>query len=104
MISRLAGGDRIAVLQSSNQAELIQSWTDDIDKVVRVLKTKLFATKRSRIFETMTKAAQVLSDQPEGSRHIVLITDGVETPGGKFALDDAIKQLIAARATVHIIN
>jgi VWFA-related protein len=104
VISRLREGDRIAVLQSSNQAELIQPWTDDVDKVVRVLKTKLFATKRSRIFETMTKAAQVLSDQPEGSRHVILITDGVESPGGKVYLDDAIKQLLEARATVHIIS
>jgi VWFA-related protein len=104
LISRLREGDRIAVLQSSNQAELIQPWTDDVDKVVRVLKTKLFATKRSRIFETMTKAAQVLSSQPEGSRHVILITDGVESPGGKVNLDDAIKQLVEARATVHIIS
>ena len=104
VISRLRAGDRIAVLQSSNQAELIQPWTDDVDKVVRALKTKLFATKRSRIFETMAKAAQVLSDQPEGSRHVILITDGVESPGGKVNLGAAIKQLVEARATVHIIS
>jgi VWFA-related protein len=103
-ISRLRSGDRIAVLQSASQAELLQSWTSDVDKVEHVLKTKLFATKRSRIFETMTKAAQLLSDQPEGSRHVILITDGVESPGGKVALSEAIKQLVAARATVHIIS
>jgi VWFA-related protein len=104
VISHLRQGDRIAVLQSSNQVELLQPWTDDVDKIVHVLQTKLFATKRSRIFETMTKAAQVLSDQPEGSRHVILITDGVESPGGKVDLDDAIKQIVAARATVHIIS
>ena len=104
VIYRLREGDRIAVLQSSNQAELLQPWTSDLDKVAHVLKWKLFATKRSRIFETMTKAAQLLSDQPEGSRHVVLITDGVESPGGKVAVGEAIKQLIAARATVHIIS
>ena len=104
VVSRLREGDRIAVLQSSNQAELIQPWTDDVDKIVRVLKWQLFATKRSRIFETMTKAAQVLADQPEGSRHVILITDGVESPGGKVAVDEAIKQIVAARATVHIIS
>ncbi len=104
VISRLRPGDRIAILQSSNQAELIQPWTDDVANVERVLRTKLFATRRSRILETISKAAQVLSDQPEGSRHVVLITDGVESPGGKVSLDDAIKQLVAARATVHIIS
>lgn len=104
VISGLRKGDRIAVLQSSNQAEVLELWTNDVDKIAHELRCKLFATKRSRIFETMTKAAQLLSDQPEGSRHVILITDGVESPGGKVAVDDAIKQIVAARATVHIIS
>jgi VWFA-related protein len=104
VISRLPEGDRIAVMQSSNQAELLQSWTDDVDEVTRTLTWKMFAGKRSRLFETMTKAAQLLSDQPEGSRHVILVTDGVETPGGKVSLDDALKQLLGVRATVHVIS
>src|SRR5438270_4307491 len=104
LIARLPEGDRIAVLQSSNQAELLQSWTDDVDQVSRVLKTQLFAGKRSRIFEAMTAAAKLLADQPEGSRHVVLITDGVETPGGKVDLDQALKQIRGLMATVHVIS
>ncbi len=104
VISRLPEGDRVAVLQSSNQAELLQSWTDDVDEVTRTLTWKMFAGKRSRLFETITRAAQLLSDQPEGSRHVILVTDGVETPGGKVSLDDALKQLLGARATVHVIS
>jgi VWFA-related protein len=104
LISRLPEGDRIAVLQSSNQAELLQAWTDDVDEVTRTLTWKMFAGKRSRLFETMTKSAQLLADQPEGSRHVILITDGVETPGGKVSLDDALRQVLEARATVHVIS
>jgi VWFA-related protein len=104
IISRLRDGDRIAVLQSSSQAELLQPWSSDLDTIAHVLKCKLFAGKRSRIFETMSKAAQLLSEQPEGSRHVILITDGVESPGGKVAVDEAIKQLVGTRATVHIIS
>jgi len=104
LISRLPEGDRIAVLQSSNQPELLQSWTDDVDEVTRTLTWKMFAAKRSRIYETIAKAAQLLSDQPEGSRHVILVTDGVETPGGKVSLDAALRQLLEVRATVHVIS
>ena len=104
IVSRLREGDRMAILQSSDRAELLQPWTDDVDRVAYVLRTKLFAGKRSRIFETLTKAGQVLSDRPEGSRHVILITDGVETPGGRVNLDEALQQLRAARATVHVIS
>jgi VWFA-related protein len=104
VISRLAKGNLVAVMQSADRADLLQAWTDNMDQVARVLRTKLFAGKRSRIFETMVKAAEVLSDRPEGSRHVILITDGVETPGGRVQLGDALKQLAEARATIHIIS
>src|ERR1044071_1630023 len=52
----------------------------------------------------MLAPAQVLADRPEGSRHVVLITDGVETPGGKVDLNEGLKKLAEARATVHIIS
>jgi len=45
-----------------------------------------------------------LRERPEGSRHVVLITDGVDSPGGKIDRAEAMKRLIAARATVHIIS
>jgi VWFA-related protein len=104
VVSRLAEGDRIAVLQSGNKAELIQPWTDDADEVIHALRWKLGSGKRSRLSDAMVMAAELLADRPEGSRHIVLITDGVETPGGKVKLEDALKQLAAARATVHVIS
>lgn len=104
IIARLREGDRIAVLQSSDRPELLQPWTDDVDQIARVLTWKMYAGKRSRIFETMVKAAQLMAEQPEGSRHVVLITDGVETAGGKVTLDEALKQLLGSRATVHVIS
>ena len=104
LLSLMQKGGAIAVIQSGDRADVLQSWTSDRDQVTRVLKTKLFAAKRSRIFESMIKAAQMLSDRPEGSRHVVLITDGVQTPGSKVALSEALKQLTAARATLHIIS
>lgn len=104
LISRLRPGDRVAVIQSSNQPEVLQSWTNDFDKVKYVLNTKLFATKRSRILESMNKAAQLFYDQPEGSRHVILITDGVETPGANVKPGDAVRHLLEARATIHIIS
>jgi VWFA-related protein len=104
LLWRLPKGDRMVVLQSSDKPELLQSWTDDVDKITTVLKTKMFAGKRSRIFEAMKRAAQLLAEQPEGSRHVVLVTDGVETPGGKVILEEALDQVRAARATVYVIS
>ena len=104
LVLKLENGASIAVMQSGNAAEMLQPWTTDKSAVLRTLKNKLVSTKRSRISEAIANAGVQLKDRPEGSRHVVLITDGVDTPGAKINREDAIKQLIAARATVHIIS
>lgn len=104
LIARLRKGDRVAVLQSSDGPELLQPWTDDVGQIPELLKWKMTAGKRSRIFEAMSRAAQLLSKQPEGSRHVVLITDGVESPGGKVKLEEALNQVRGVRATVHVLS
>jgi hypothetical protein len=91
-------------MQSGNSTEMLQPWTTDKAAVLRTLKTKLISTKRSRISEAIANASLQLRERPEGSRHVVMITDGVDTPGGKVDRSEAMRQLIAARATVHIIS
>jgi VWFA-related protein len=104
LVMKLESGASIAVMQSGNAAEMLQSWTTDKSAVLRTLKNKLVSTKRSRISEALVNASLQLKDRPEGSRHVVMITDGVDTPGSKVDRADAIKSLIAARATIHIIS
>jgi VWFA-related protein len=104
LVTKLEDGASIAVMQSGNSAEMLQPWTTDKSAVLRTLKNKLVSTKRSRISEAIANAGVQLKDRPEGSRHVVMITDGVDSPGGKVDRAEAMSKLIAARATVHIIS
>jgi len=104
LVNKLQNGTSIAVMQSGNSSEMLQPWTTDKAAVLKTLKTKLISTKRSRISEALVNASQQLKDRPEGSRHVVLITDGVDSPGGKVDRSEAIRKLIGARATVHVIS
>ena len=104
LIGKLQSGAWIAVMQSGNTAEMVQPWTIDRSAVFKTLKSKLISAKRSRISDAIASASQQLKDRPEGSRHVVMITDGVDSPGVKANREAAVKTLIAARATVHIIS
>jgi VWFA-related protein len=104
LVGQLQDGISMAVMQSGNTSEMLQPWTTDKNTVLRTLKNKLISTKRSRISEAIANAGVQLKERPEGTRHVVMITDGVDTPGAKVDRDAAIKNLIAARATVHIIS
>lgn len=104
LVMKLEEGDSIAVMQSGNSAEMLQPWTTDKAAVLKTLKNKLISAKRSRVSEAIVNAAVQLKDRPEGSRHVVMITDGVDSPGGKVDRAEAMRKLIAVRATVHVIS
>ena len=104
LIAKLQNETSVAVVQSGNAAEVLQRWTTDKNVVLKTLNTKLLSTKRSRISEAIVNATEQLKDRPEGSRHVVLITDGVDSAGAKITRAEAMRKLVAARATVHIIS
>ena len=104
IISTLNSGNRIAIMQFATRPELLQSWTTDRAALAKVLKTKLNSGKSSRLANAIAAAADQFKDTPAGTRHIVLITDGVEGPGGRFNLPETLKQLNSIQASVHIIS
>ncbi len=104
LLSKLRDDTAVGIMQFSNSVELLQSWTRDRTALLKVLKTKLSSGKRARFADAVLAASQQLSDRPEGSRHVVFITDGVDSPGGKVDRAQAMRQLAATRATVHIIS
>ena len=104
LLANLRTEQRVAIMQFNERVELLQDWTTDREQITHVLKTKLHSGKRSRLSEGVFAAAAKLKDTPMGSRHVVIITDGVESAGGKVSYADAIKQLVSTQATVHIIS
>jgi VWFA-related protein len=103
-VNQLSESTWLATMQFNNSVELLQSWTRDRPSTMKILRTKLSSGKRTRFSEAVAAAAQLLKDRAEGSRHVVFITDGVDTPGGKVDRTQALKQLATTRATVHIIS
>lgn len=104
IIDALGDGNRIAIMQFSERPELLQTWTADKEMARKALKTKIRSGKTSRLSEAITAASGQFIEIPIGTRHIVLITDGVEGPGGKFNLPETLKQLNSIQASVHVIS
>ena len=104
LISNLQSGDRIATMQFGSSVELVQPWTTNKDDVLHALQTKLISGKRPQLAEALTEAALQLSQAPAGTRHLVLITDGVDLSGDSSALNEAIVKLLRGNITVHVIG
>lgn len=104
LISNLREGDRIAAFQFGGRVELVHDWTPDKAKVIRAVNTKLISGKRSHLVNALMTAATQLKEVPAGTRHIVLISDGVDSSSDSAALTEAIRQLLNANVTVHVIG
>jgi len=123
LVSQLRAGDSVAVMQFDRRIQLIQPWTADRDAVSHTLRTKLWGGSGARPAEALQQAAMLFEGQPVGNRHLVLVTDGVETPGGganpaqvtrvlegnagiggRAAYAEAVKRLMAAQVSVHVIS
>ena len=123
LVSSLGAGDQIAVLQFSNRVELLQAWTENTNEVEHVLKSKLHGASGARLGQAFGAASVLFINQPLGNRHIVLITDGVEIPISRVNYEEAmkalaangdaqskadwsnaVKRLIEAQASVHVIS
>ena len=122
LVGHLREGDSVAVIQFNRRTELIQTWTTDVEAARRALKTKLASGSGARHAEGLNEAARLFSDQPLGNRHVVLLTDGVETPGdatpeelnkiltdasvlgGRAGYAEAYRRLQAAQVSVHVIS
>ena len=90
--------------QFGSHLEMIKDWTTDREQLIRAIDTRLISGKRPQLIKALFAAAQRLKEVPAGTRHIVLITDGVDSSDDGEALNDAIRQLLDANVTVHVIG
>ena len=121
LISNLREGDQMALIQFTNRAEGLQKWTTEKERIAYALHSKLKSGRGSKLSQAIIHAASYFENQPVGNRHLVLVTDGVETPGRMDAKEalrvlgaetpearaqaaEAVRQLQQAQVTVHVIS
>ncbi len=104
LVASLASQDQISVIQFNGKVELLQDWTTDKGQVTHVLDTKLLSGKGAALSPAISAAVDQFRTQPVGCRHLVLITDGVETASTKPGRADAIKRLMGSNAVVHVLS
>jgi len=104
VINGLFAGTQIAVMQFAMKPELLQPWTTDKAGIEKVLKTKMLSGKSSRLADALAAATAQFKNTPAGTRHLIIVSDGVDTPGGKVTMAAALKQLNSIQASVHVLS
>ncbi len=100
----LSPKDTLAIMQYNDKVETIADWTSDFGAATAEMDKKLLTGKRSRFSEAINASIAMFKARPFENRHLVLISDGVETVADETAQRIALRNLLAANITVHVIS
>ena len=103
VIAGLHDGDRLAVIQFNDKLDTLQGWTQERALAARAVKAKLVSGEGSNLSKAIRRATEMLAETPVGNRHVVVVTDGIDTASSKDR-EDAVRRLIASQATLHVIS
>jgi VWFA-related protein len=104
LVSSLNKEDQINVIQVNNPVELVQDWTAEKSKVIRSLRNKLLSGKRTVHAQGIVAAVEQLEKTPVGNRHLILISDGIDSQSDRAEFAEALKGLVEANITTHVIS
>src|SRR5262249_1475473 len=103
-VANLAPEDSVSVIGYNDKLEMISDWTNDRQSVYQDIDKKLFTSRRERFAEGIDAAVQMFAARPVENRHLVIVSDGVDSVRGNVAVRKGMAALIAANITVHVIS
>lgn len=104
IVSLLENEDSIAVIQYADKVETLADWTSDKSQILLALDKKLNFGKHSVFAEAINFAAKMLEYSTNDNRHIILITDGLDSLSNQTEKQSAIRNLLTTTANVHILS
>lgn len=105
LISFLQAEDSIAVMQYGDKVEIIAEWTQDRAFLEKILDDKKLGVGRRSVFnQALNAAVKFFQKTPLENRHLILITDGVDSFNNQNQKDSALKNLLASDINVHVVS
>lgn len=105
LVSNLKSEDSVAVLEYGDRVDVLAGWTQSKEDLSRVLKeSKLGFGRRSAFVYAMNKAIEYFDKTPLENRHLILISDGVDSFNDPSARSAVTKKLLSSDINVHVIS
>lgn len=105
LVGALRETDAVAVMQYGDKVEILSDWTRSRVQLAQILnERKLGFGKRSLFVEAMNKAIEFFDRTPLENRHLILISDGIDTYNNKTEIDRVTRKLLSSDINVHVIS
>ena len=105
LVNALQPNDTVAVMQYGDKVDVLSDWTREKAQVLQVLnERKLGFGKRSVFVEAMNRALEFFDRTPLENRHLILISDGVDSFNDSAARGAVTRKLLSSDINVHVIS
>jgi VWFA-related protein len=105
LVNNLQSEDSVAVMQYADKVEFLAEWTQDKVFLNKILDEKnLGFGKRSVFNQAMDAAVKFFRKTPTENRHLILITDGIDTFNDQKLKDQWMKNLLSSDINVHVVS
>jgi VWFA-related protein len=99
----LAPEDRISLIKFDDRIELLQDWTQSRVQLRRALR-RIAPGIFTRFNDALLLAAREQLKSARGRHAVIILTDGVDSGRGYSTLEDALRALLEAQATVYVVS
>ncbi len=104
LIRHLRPEDSVAVMQYAEKISLVAGWTRDKNALLEILDTKKLDLGRRSVFYLALIEAIKFLEKAEDNRHLVIITDGIDSTNDKETFVAAIRNLFASDVNIHVVS
>jgi len=104
IVGNLSPEASISLMHFSDGAELLAGWTKDRPELLRIINNKTKFGRRSSFTQAIAAARKYFKETPVANPHLVLVTDGMDSPASADERATAIRELWASGIVVHVIS
>jgi VWFA-related protein len=101
--SNLAPEDRISLIKFDDRVELLQDWTQSRVQLRRSLR-RIVPGVFTRFNDALLLAAREQLAHTRGRHAVIVLTDGIDSGRGYSSLEDALRALLEAQATIYVVS
>jgi Ca-activated chloride channel family protein len=99
---RLSDEDRVSIITFNHNAKLIRSWTNDLERVERALKS-IYAKGATVLNDAVYVTFDDLLAEVDGKTAVILLTDGIDT-GSMVSYEEAVNLALRSESMVYVVS
>ena len=101
--TKLSPEDRISLIKFDDRIELLQDWTQSRVQLRRSLR-RIVPGMFTRFNDALLLAAREQLAHARGRHAVIVLTDGIDSGRGYSTLENALRALLEAQATIYVVS